>query len=260
MRLVLQNMNVHQPEVIKDLLLEKEWNKEFKRIPSMVKLGCHELPGLFMFQDYQMTLVQTIMATGLMPKLTDELASLLIQEMKWGLENISRTGIDYMNSEYRSPAKGIEILVDWILFKASKSTNPRDHLEWFIKLEEILKVAGKNFIFSGSQKAIAGATVSNSLNLFSKVQLKKALKRPSVKLALQRRAICGKVIEYMNYITPPEKRESFAKCDSGSIETELNFKDLNSEIRNLVHNRLAEQYQIQPLEVKQKYFPSRHPK
>lgn len=249
LRLVLQKMGADRPGVIEQLLTGQEWNKQFKRLPPSGKLDHGDVSGMFPFQDYQLTLIQTIMSSGLISKLSDPTAEFLIKEIRWGIETFSRTGIDYMNSEYRSPTKGIEILIDWILSKVPSSTSQRDFLEWFLKLEDILKLAGKNFIFSSSQKATAGTAIVNGLKLFPHDQLLRALKSPSVRLALTEDQYAEKVLDYMNVVAPVEKGKAIMQAAFVQLEGELKLNDLNLEIKNKVQNKLSERHQVQPLEI-----------
>jgi hypothetical protein len=249
MRLVLQNINAHQPQVIERLLFGKAWNKEFKAVALQKDVTRDAFVGMIVFRDYQVSLVQTIMASGLMPKLSDVVAEMLIKETRWSLEAHSKTGIDYINSEFRTPAKGTEILIDWVLSKAPKDNNPRHHLAWFAKYEEIILLAGKNFIFSGQQKSIAGAVINDGLKLFSNAQLRKALKRHSVRLALNEEQFAEKVFEYLNQVSPPAKGKDVLRTQLAEIQTDLKFDDLNTEVKSILHNKLAQHHELQPTEL-----------
>lgn len=248
LRLILQKMGADTLAGQKEILVGAPWNKHLKStIPATGTLGRDV--GVLGFQTHQLTMFQAILATEVIPRITDDLAELIIKEMTWNLDVMTRTGIDYWNSEYRNPASGVDILVDWIVAKGPRLTQQRDFLEWFVKYENVLKIASKNFLLSSSQKQMAGDTIVRGLKLVSKLQLQKALKRPSVRMALSDSQFADLIVDYLTYVAPPAKGKDFFREELTRVEKELNFNDLNSDIKNRVYNKMAELHQVQPTEL-----------
>lgn len=250
LRLVLQKMRVDTVAGQTEILVGAPWNKHFKStIPANGPIDRGEYTMLLGLQNHQLSVFQTILATGIIPRLTDELAEILIKEMTWNLDTITRTGIDYWNSEYRSPMSGADILVDWIVAKGPRLTEQREFLDWFAKYEKILKIVSRNFLLSSSQKQLAGDTIVRGLNLVSKLHLQKALKRSSVRLALSDQQFADLIIDYLTFAAPPGKGKDFFRSELTRIEKELNFNELNSDIKNRVYNKMAELHNVQPGEL-----------